>query len=232
MRYRIRGVISEENKEHEAAFDAMSKDPDGTVLIEISTPGGDVGQLLQYMSKIIEAKAAGKKIVTYASGAVMSAGATLLWQGDEIYVSPVSVIMFHLCVNSCIHGPLDTLWLAMHAKWHEWKTGKSEVFGTFSDKVLMRWEPWDKLLHAFGENKPNGEYFVSASELALTFPGKVRIGIPPYKDLDLFGSSDEEMVSLSEVLEEVKSIRDEQALEDAIKEEEEGEDDDEGEEEG
>ena len=213
MHYKIIGDIEPENEDHMSAFEAMPSDPDDTVFIEISSQGGDLLTLSRYLTKIIEAKAEKKKIVTYCAGMCISAAATLLWQGDVIYVAKPSVIMFHNSVDAVIHGPWVTLWLAILEKWQKFSTGKKYTYSTFSDKILRSYEPWDKILQAFGDKEIRGDYWMSGEELKMLAPDKVIIGIPDYRKLRTFGESpimDDEDISddvkeaIAEALESIK----------------------------
>jgi hypothetical protein len=102
------------------------------------------------------------------------------------------------------------LWITAIDAWKAFKTGKKDNFSTFSDKIFDRYEPWDLILKAYKESKINGDYYFDAHEFAALAPEKVKVGLPPYK-LALFGEEPSDLVSLSEVLDEVREMREDAA---------------------
>lgn len=200
MHYRIIGDISA-CEEHLEFFNAMLNDKDDTVLIEISSLGGELDALMLYLTRLHEVKAKGKKLVCWASGPACSAAATILWQADEIYVSPASLVMYHDSCEYIVHGPLTTLWLVCIDKWKAFKTGKSTDFSTFSDKIFNKFEPWDLILKAYGDKVIKGDYYFTAKEFADLAPEKVKVGFPPYK-LALYGEEPSDIEELREAMAE------------------------------
>jgi hypothetical protein len=75
--------------------DAIRNDPDDTILLMVDSEGGYVLSWSYLASAVYEAKARGKKIVTYTPATCMSAGFALLLMGDDIYCSPFSLMLHH-----------------------------------------------------------------------------------------------------------------------------------------
>lgn len=190
MRYQLRGEISVGS--HDKLFDALLEDPDDVIQIDISCLGGEVSTLLQYLTNIIRVKKLGKKLVTYAEGEASSAAATILWQGDEIYVSPVAQVMFHQSVDddSLILGFWQRLRVKLAKRYIKKVTKGKPTAAEFADMVLNPYEPWNAILKEFGEDRPVGDYFMSATEFKLLAPERITVGFPQY-ELELFDADGE-----------------------------------------
>lgn len=160
-------------------FFAMLQDLDDTIVIEINSPGGEYTTFLAAIAKVLECKALGKKIVCYGTGHTCSAGAGLLWVGDEVYLTPYTYVVFHQVFNtspSLIQGAIDFFLNLKYKYWYKRRTDL-EVMNTTMNSFI----PWDKILEVSGGTSRDGDFYFTGEELAKMFPDKIKLEVPPYQ---------------------------------------------------
>lgn len=199
-------------KDFAKPFHAMTQDPDDVIVIEINSSGGDMYLCLEALAKVHECKQLGKKVVCYVTAQACSAGAHLMWAGDEIFVSPCSYLMFHQ-----IWVSYDNMWdrikgTFLDLKDKYWNKMKDDV--ELCNTILADYAPWDVIMQSHKKKDKNGDFKFSGPEFAKLFPDKVKVGAPPYK-LEVW----------DEDFEDLPDIR--AAMKDAIRDMEDEEEDDE-----
>jgi len=205
MRYKIRGEVCEFQTGPFGRIasvvdiaDALDKDGDDVILLDIHSGGGDVEAEIYLLNALQRARRRGKKIVTYCPGFCASAAADLLFQGDEIYLGDVSIVMVH---NGFAGYPsLLSLVLTKLSRVVEWWKGgcvplKANLIDFFNAH-LAGFIPFEELLAAYGEKgrQPNGDYCFTAQDLAELFPGVVTVDdLPKEYEMLSFFEVDEDM---------------------------------------
>jgi hypothetical protein len=199
MRYKIRGEVCEFQTGPFGRIpsvvdiaDALDKDGDDVILLDIHSGGGDVEAEIYLLNALQRARRHGKKIVTYCPGFCASAAADLLFQGDEIFLGDVSFVMVH---NGFAGYPsLLSLVLTKLSRVVEWWKGgcvplKANLIDFFNAH-LAGFIPFEELLSAYGEKgrQPNGDYCFTAQDLAGLFPAVVSVDDLPkeYEMLSFF----------------------------------------------
>jgi hypothetical protein len=182
MRYRIRNeiagvLVGPDGRELSARdiADAIERDQDDVILLDIHSPGGSMETELYMLSALAKARRRGKKIVTHTMGYCASAAADILIQGDEIYLGDSAVVLFHN--GSLQYESLTDMVFHKASQLFEWVKGgfKSKASNIeFLNAVTNGYVPWDMLLEAYKERKggnPNGDYLFSSEDLSDIFPG-------------------------------------------------------------
>ena len=137
MRYKIRGELTPAT--HLSIFDGVDADTDETIVLDIHTHGGDTSVLHYAMNILNRAKRQGKRIVTCNSGVALSAGATLLFKGDEIYVGDTSITMLHM--SRFVFDSLMDMFMMKMDRFIRWIKGERITqFTEISDEILMSYE--------------------------------------------------------------------------------------------
>lgn len=208
MRYKIRGEICEFQTGPFGRIasvvdiaDALDKDGDDVILLDIHSGGGDVEAEIYMLNALQRARRRGKKIVTYCPGFCASAAADLLFQGDEIYLGDVSMVMVHNGFS--MYPSILSLVMTKLSRAIEWVKGGCKPLKAnlieFFNAHLAGFIPFEELLAAYGEKgrQPNGDYCFTAQDLEELFPGVVRVDDLP-KEL--------EMLEVFEVDEDIDGI--------------------------
>lgn len=202
MRYKIRGEVTPALL---ATFDGIDADTDETIVIDIHSPGGDVSVLHYGINILQRAKRQGKKIITCNSGIALSAGATFLFQGDEIYIGDTSIVMLHR--SRLIYGSFADLVMDKADHLIRWFKRERDVpFTEISDEVLLKYEPWVKVLDHYKDKAIRGDYFLVPEQLAELFDNvKVEDMPDEYANMDLWEAGDETIIDPADLPPDVQA---------------------------
>lgn len=184
MRYKVSGEFYEGG--FSKIFDKMLEDPNDVIVLEINSPGGDSVMLGEALAKVYELKERGKKVVTYVTGEACSAAACLAWRGDEIYLAPCAIVMFH----RAYWATFRTLFQSF-VFWLRKKLNPSDDALIYLNRVLEAYIPWNLIL-AFKKKKSKKRDYYFTAEEALHLGSNVVIGIPPYQVEYYKGDSDDD----------------------------------------
>jgi len=173
MKYKIGSFL---DTEMQFLADAIRTDTDDTIVLMINSEGGYVMEFTYFASAIYEAKARGKRIITYTPASCMSAGFALLLMGDDIYCSPFSMMLHH-----------NSQFVNLKDKVISWFTG--DTVGRKLDVIVEQVYPPTIIDKIKNYIKLEGlwkkaDYYMTAQEFKAVMP-TITIGFPPelYDDL-------------------------------------------------
>ena len=159
MKYLLRGPVDESLLK---MFDAMESDTDKYIVLDIYSPGGDMGVLAYGINVIQRLRRKKKKIITVNSGVACSAGATLLVLGDEIYLGDCTLTLFHESVfltwSGAVLDKVDRVW--------NWLRGRHTADANdMLNYICGAYEPWKYIVAKFGDKKIKGDYMFTSQEM-------------------------------------------------------------------
>lgn len=174
--------------------DAIAKDPDEVILIEVHSGGGIVDEAVYLVSVIEQVKAYGKTVVTYCPAKALSAGIYIFLAGSIVIASPFSHFMHH---EISLH-PMPLL------NWFHLKTSKNmiknanKVCNNIIDLSILEEDvkkiPWWQ----------SKDLYYTAEELKEKLKGKVEINIgflpEELTELEIWGLQPEQEIDLSSLM--------------------------------
>lgn len=175
MLYKFHGPV---DKGLAKLSDVFASDPDKVIVIDVHSEGGSCSELSYILSNIDAAKQDGKTVITACSGIACSAGGTILFQGDQVYLGIASLILLHEATNDFCSPYYMCKFYFDRVKNRLLGDKKADML-EIHNKLLSSFEPWSSILDFFGEEKIRNDYTFTAEEAKRMFPDRVMVEAIP-----------------------------------------------------